>query len=312
MRRWFFWTTVLVALAALLGGSAFAYLGYRETSGPDGAVKGYFAALARSDAPAALGFGALPSGSRDLLTNEVLAVQQKIAPLHDVHISDVARAGSEATVRFSYQLGFAGGNQEVTGSLRVVEHGSGWRLAQTAVATTVRLDQATDRLTFAGSSVPEGPTLLFPGALPVRFDTSYLMLDPSTADVQFGRGSTTTVRVEPTAAARTQLTADIGTQLAACVSAPPPSADCPLPSSRFVPGSLRGRLVGDVARKLTFRVSSDAAGTITTTGTIGFTGKYRRLAYDNVAQSRRGKLQLPVTASSYAVAPLSVRFASSA
>jgi hypothetical protein len=310
MRRVFFWTAVLIALAALLGGSLYAYVGYRETSGPDGAVKGYFAALARSDAPAALGFGDLPSGPRDLLTSEVLAEQQKIAPLHDVHITDVARAGSEATVRFSYQLRFARGNQQVTGSLRVEDHDSGWRLAQTAVATTVRLDQATDRLTFAGSSVPEGQTLLFPGALPVRFDTSYLMLDPDTSDVQFGGGSTIAVSVEPTAAARAQLTTDIGQQVAACAAGARPTAVCPLPSSRYVPGSLRGRVIGDVARKLTFGVSSDAAGTITTTGTVLFNGRYRRLAYDNVAQSRRGRLRLPITASSYAVAPLSVRFAS--
>jgi hypothetical protein len=311
VRRFFFWTAVLVALAALVGGGLYGYLGYRATAGPDGAVKGYFAALARSDAPAALGFGALPDGPRDLLTSEVLSQQQKIAPLHDVHITDVARAGSEATVRFSYQLGFARGNQEVTGSVRVVHRDSGWRLAQTAVATTIQLDQATDRLSFAGSSVPEGATLLFPGALPIHFDTSILMLKPGAADIQFGDGATTTVSVEPTAAARAQLAAEVGKQLTVCAAGAPPATDCPLPSSRYVPGSLRGRIVGNVAHKLTFRVSPSAAGTISTTGSVVFNGRYRSLAYDNVAQSHRGKLRLPITASSYAVTPLSVRFANS-
>jgi hypothetical protein len=310
MRRFCYWTAVLVAVAALVGGGLYGYLGYRATSGPDGAVKGYFAALARSDAPAALGFGDRPQGPHNLLTSQVLAEQQQIAPLHGLRIVDVARAGSEATVQFSYQLRFARGNQEVTGSLRVVHRDSGWRLAETAVATTIRLDQATDRLTFAGTSVPEGPTLLFPGALPIRFDTSLLALNPGTADVQFGGGSTIVVSVEPTTGARAQLTTDLTRQLTACASGPPPALDCPLPSARYVPGSLRGRLVGDVASRLAFRVSSDAAGTISTTGSVLFTGRYRQLTYDNVVQVHRGRLRLPITASSYAVTPLSVRFAS--
>ena len=46
----------------------------RETSGPDGAVRGYFAALARGDAAGALGFGAAARRAvRDLLTDQVLA-----------------------------------------------------------------------------------------------------------------------------------------------------------------------------------------------------------------------------------------------
>jgi hypothetical protein len=312
MRRFFYWTAVLVALAALVGGGLYAYVGYRATSGPDGAVKGYFAALARSDAPAALGFGDRPTGSHDLLTGAVLAEQQHIAPLHDLKITDVAQAGSEATVRFTYQLGFARGNQEVTGSLRVVHRAAGWRLSQTAVSTTIRLEQANDRLTFAGTSVPEGPTQLFPGALPVRFDTTYLMLNPAAADVEFGGGATIVASVEPTTAARAQLTANIDKQLTACTTGPPAAADCPLPSPRYVPGSLHGRLVGDVSRALKFQVTSDSAGTISTTGTVVFNGRYRRLTYDNIVQARHGTLRLPVTASSYAVAPLAVRFASSA
>ena len=48
--RGLYWSAVLLALAALVGGSAFAYRAYEQTSGPDGAVKGYFAALSRSDA----------------------------------------------------------------------------------------------------------------------------------------------------------------------------------------------------------------------------------------------------------------------
>ena len=62
MRRALYWSAVVLAVAVLAGGAVFAYLGYRSTAGPDGTVRGYFAALARADAPAALGFGRLPAG----------------------------------------------------------------------------------------------------------------------------------------------------------------------------------------------------------------------------------------------------------
>jgi hypothetical protein len=305
LRRVLFWAALAVAVAALVGGAVYAYVGYRAVSGPEGAVRGYFAALARSDAPAALGFGTVPDGPHDLLTSDVLAEQQRIAPLRDVRIADVVHNGSQATVRFSYRLAFVAGTRQVTGSVRVVHGGASWRLAQTAVPTAVRLDQAADRVSFAGSSVPTGPTLLFPGALPIRFDTAYLRLAPDTAAVGFGSAPVIDLRVEPTASARAQLSAALAGMLAGCASGPPPSADCPLPSSRYVPGSLHGRIL---SRQLSFGVSSAAAGTITATGTAFFEGGYQRLAYDNVAEIRRGRLSLPVSASSYAVAPLSPRF----
>lgn len=306
MRRAGYWITVLIAVAALVAGGIYAYLGYRSTAGPDGTVRGYFAALARSDAPAALGFGRLPAGPHDLLTSQVLAEQQQIAPLRDVQILSVARSGSRATVRYSYQLRFDIGDRTITGAVRVIDGGSGWRMAQTAVATTVHLNQAVDRSTFAEAAVPEGRTLLFPGALPIRFDTKYLTLTPRAAQVRLGGARSITLGVRATAAARSRMTAALRKRLTDCVSGPPPSVACPLPSNRYVPGSLQGRLIGTLSRSLRFSVSSDAAGSIEAKGSVAFRGRYRRLTYDNVTQTRRGEVRLPVRASAYAVAPLTV------
>jgi hypothetical protein len=306
MRRALYWLTVLIAVASLAGGAVYAFLGYRDTAGPDGTVKGYFAALARSDAPAALGFGRVPAGPRDLLTSQVLAEQQQIAPLHDVQIQSVARSGSRATVRYSYQLRFSTGNRTVTGAVQVIDGAAGWRMTQTAVATTVKLDQATDRSTFAEAAVPEGRTLLFPGALPIRFDTPYLALTPRAAQVRFGDQRTITLGVRATPAARSRLTAALHKRLTACVSGAPPSVACPLPSNRYVPGSLHGRIVGTLSHQIKFSVSSDAAGSIEAKGSVAFRGRYRRLTYDNITQSRRGEVRLPVRASAYAVAPLAL------
>jgi hypothetical protein len=307
MRRTLFWAGVLASLAALVGGALYAYAGYRATPGPADVVTGYFAALARADAPAALGYGRVPNGPHDMLTSAVLAEQQRIAPIRDLRIVGVRAAGSRATVSFGYRLTFGRRPRAVSGSVQLVRGHSGWRLAQTAVLTSVRVATASDRVSFAGTSVPDGPTLLFPGALPVRFDTPYLALRADTSAVGFGSAGTVVLQVEPSAAARAAFAARLGTMLGACVSGPSPSADCPLPSPRYVPGSLHGRIVGSIPDQLRVLVARTATGTITATGTVRFDGTYRRLAYDNVAQTHHGSLRLRVTATAYAVAPLALR-----
>jgi hypothetical protein len=172
---------------------------------------------------------------------------------------------------------------------------------------TVRVVQAEDRFTFGGSRVPVGPTLLFPGALPLHFDTPYLRVDPTTSAVQFGEDDTIDLRVELTDPARMALTAALGKTITACVAGrrTAPST-CPLPSSDIVPGSLTGRIVGAIGTSVTFEVGTEAAGTISMTGTLTFRGTYRRLDYENVAHTRNGPLSLHIEAAAFPVAPLSV------
>lgn len=305
MRRACYWAAVVLALGALVGGGTYAYVGYRATSGPDGAVRGYFAALERGDGRSALGFGDVPLGSTALLTDQVLAEQQAVAPMHDASVDDVVDSGDTATVGYSYLLGFPDGDQQYRGSLHLVRRSDGWRLTATAVAVDISVEQAVDRFTFADTTAPDGRVLMFPGALPVRFDTGYLQLDPATRAVRFGGPRRLDVRIEPTAAARRQLAARIARQLRACVRSAPASAVCPLPSPRTVPGSLRGRIT---AVHCTYRVTSEASGAVSITGNAFFTGRYRSLSYDNVASTRHGRLALPVSALAYPVAPLAVHF----
>lgn len=308
MRRALYWTAVLVAVGALVGGAIVAYVGYSATAGPDGAVQGYFAALARSDAPAALAFGGLPAGPRDMLTSQVLAEQEQLAPMRNVQIGKVSQHGARASVGYSYRLDFPAGARTVSGQVQLHDTGAGWRLRRVATAVTVQLGQAVDRSTFAQTSVPPGRTVLFPGALPIRFDTGYLALEPGQPQVRLGAGGTIRLAVRPSASARAQLTRAVQSRMTSCVSGPPPTANCPLPSSRFVPGSLHGKLVGNVSSQIHFSVSSEAAGAIDVNGTVAFRGSYRRLTYDNVTETRRGRLRLQVHAAAYAVRPLKVRF----
>lgn len=305
MRRAIFWTTVVLAAAAVFAGSLYAYIAYRETSGPDGAVRGYFAALERGDAAAALGFGDLPSGPSDLLTDQVLAQQLAIAPMRDATVESMHESGDHASVGYRYVLQFAGGDQRFSGVLHLVDRGNGWRLAASAVAVRISIDQAVDRMNFAGTTAPDGRVLLFPGALPINFDTPYLRVDPATRSVRFVGNRRLDVRIEPTRSADKLLAARLRTRLRTCVRPGSSSVACPQPSPRTIPGSLRGRLL---SVKCTFRVTSEASGAISISGSAFFRGSYRTLTYDNVPVTHRGRLTLTVDALAYPVKPLAVAF----
>ena len=309
MRRASYWTAIVVAAAALFGGSLYAYVAYRETAGPEVTVRGYFAALQRGDASSALGFGDEPAGPTDLLTDEVLAEQQAIAPLQDVSIDAVAEHGDRASVQVSYRLGFASGARRYRSVLHVVKRDSGWRLTTTVVATRIHVEQAIDRLNFAGTTAPSGPVLMFPGALPIRFDTPYLRVDPTTDSVQFAGPRHLDVRIEPTAAANHRVAARLRQELTACVRSVHTSIACPLPSPSTIPGSLHGRLT---SVHCIYQVTSEASGAISVSGNAFFVGRYRTLSYDNVAETHDGRLALPVQAIVYPVAPLAFQFSDAA
>jgi hypothetical protein len=302
-RAWY-WIAVLAALAAVVAGVAIAYLGATADRGPAGTVADYFAALRRGDAPAALALGDVPDGPHDLLTSAVLAEQQRLAPIEAVSIGATDRTGSRASVTVRYRLGFPGAPRQVTDTVPTVERGGRWQLARTVVAVTLRLTQAVDRASVLGAPLPDGTTLLFPGAVPVRFDSPYLALAPGSA-VSFAGPGEDDLQVQVTPAGRAAVLGAVATALRRCVQA---GADprCPLPSERFVPGSLRGSVGGDLADRLTLSVPPGAEAAIRVAGQVRFTGRWRALTFENVAVARSGEVELPVAAAVPAVAPLRV------
>jgi hypothetical protein len=293
-------------LIALIGGGLLAWRSYPEPMSPQQVARAYFAALARSDAPGALGLGSVPPGPHQFLTSAVLRRQERIAPMRGVAINDVVRNGARAHVAYRYVLGFAGGDQIYTGTLGLEHTASGWRLTRAAVPTQLVLSRAVDRLTFAGIGFPSRRTLLFPGALPARFDNPYLRLDPATAAVAPATGARMFVTVEPTAFAKARLLDGLRHAIDRCNRAVRPQPACPQASTAVVPGSLRGQLLRPLSGGITFGVSG-AAGELTMTGSVTFVGRYSELGHDNVERQRTGRLLLPVSAAAYPVSPLALR-----
>lgn len=299
--RGLFWAAVLLSLVAIVGGSVVAYLAYEDASGPDGAVKGYFSALAASDAPRALAYGDLPQGPHTLLTSEVLREQQRIAPIRDVKIVSTDHQRSDAAVSVSYDLGFESGTQVVTDMVLVRHRGSSWQLAETAIPTSIRITQALERATILGAGIPDGRTLLFPGAVPVRFDTPNLQIVKGTGAVTFSTGHELDVSVEVSAVGRKAVATALAADLQSCFSASAKAdLSCPLPTGGFVPGSLSGRVAGNVADHMNVDVGTTGVGVIDVSGEVAFVGTYRKLDFDNVASTHRGTVQIPLDSSTYA------------
>jgi hypothetical protein len=305
--RGLYWAAVLVSLVVVVSGSVVAYLAYEETSGPDGAVKGYFAALARSDAAAALAFGDRPAGQPVLLTKTVLREQQRIAPIRGVQIVGVTKSGGVSEVSVSYQLGVGATAPTVNDTVAVRHQGRSWRLVRTAVSTTIELTQAVDRATIVGAAIPDYPVLMFPGALPISFDTTYLRIPVDTnSAVRFGSGQQIKPTVEVSPTGRTAVAAALTSTLTRCLDAHP-DPRCPLPDGRYVPGSLRGSipdLASAVKNGMTLAVDTARAGLIVVSGTVPYDGTYRKLNFNDVAATHRGALQIPLSSTAYAIAPI--------
>jgi hypothetical protein len=308
-RRGLFWSAVVAALLVLVGGSTYAYVTYAATDGLDGAVKGYFAALARGSAPAALGFGELPPGPHELLTSKVLALQRKLAPIRHVHITGVQRSGDEASVGVRYDLAFADGAREVSDHVRVVRHDGSWRLARTAAVTQLSLAEAKDRATILGAAVPDGDLLVFPGAVPITFDTPYLRLSPATRSVALSAPDDIDLSVEVTAGGRAAAEAAVVAALRNCLAGGAAAADPrrPVPSDRAVPGTLRASFdAADVRRDTKVALAATARGLITISGRLTLNGRYTALDFENQPTAKAGPVSLPLHASAHPTAPLTL------
>jgi hypothetical protein len=306
VRRWFYWSGVVLGVLLLVGGSAVAVLGYAETAGPGGTVRGYFAALARGDAAGALAFGDVPDGPHTLLTADVLHAQQRIAPLRKFSIVATHRSGKKARVTVRYNLAYATGTQTINAGVGLHEADGDWRLDEVAIPTTLQLDRASHRATIVGGGIPDGDTLLFPGPVPITFDTPYLQLNAAEDSVGFGTEPGTEVFVEVSRAGRAAAIGALAAALHACLSG---GADvrCPQPSERYVPGTLRGTLAEPLAPNVNVTLTDSADGVLDLAGSQAVqASSFRRLTFSNRPVGGHGRVVVPLHARAFAVRPLTV------
>ncbi len=292
---------MVVAVAMVAAGVVLTVSGYRADNGPGGAVRGYFTALARGKARTALAYGGVPGGTRKLLTFSVLHRQLQVAPVRDFAIEGVTRTGETAQVQVRYELGFAGAPQKVTSTVPVTHRSGHWRLTAVAVPTLLRTATAQQRVVTFGPPPASGRWLVFPGALPLAFDTKLLTLDPATDHVEFGHPEQTAAVVDASAEGTEQARDTVLANLRACLAGRG-TTTCPQPTERYVPGSLRGTLVSG-SSALSVSVTG-AAGVLTVSGTLTVNGTYQRLTFSNRPVDGSGQVALPVAAQSYAVTPL--------
>jgi hypothetical protein len=311
-RRVYYWLGVAAAVALFGSGLVVAYLGYTQTSGPDGAVRGYYAALRRSDASDALAFGTVPSGPHVLLTSTVLAEQQRIAPMRGFSVASTVQHGNRATVRVRYTLAFPGSPQRQQDTVRVRRSGDTWRLVRTAVATTLYLPVGLARATIVGAGIPKGTVLMFPGAVPISYDSPYLEFDPATATVSFASKSRTDVTTRVSTAGEKAVDKAMRRMVAKCLAAGPRAdTGCPVPDPRYVPGSLHGKPAGPVGKKLIIDLESTEIGRLDVSGRVRVRGHYRRLTFTNQPRTKSGRIALGVQAFGYAVRPLRLTWGTS-
>jgi hypothetical protein len=313
--RGLFWLAALVAVFALAGGAFIAINGYFNSAQPSAVVTAYFSALARGDAARALSYGPVPPGNTDYLTTDVLKDQLAAGAISHVQVLSVTRtgsAGNSAKVNVSYQLAGPGVGRVVTDTVPMIQKDHRWWLAGTAVATKVSLSRAQQRATFAGAAFPTGSVLLFPGALPISFDTPNLEVGSSHSTIGFTGGDNSDLGVEASAAGIGAARAAVGAALIACLAAASTDVFCPVPgngssSVRAVPASLHGTLAEKATDGLAVTVSPAPTGVLLIDGAVSVDGHYVSLAYANTTSPvSSAKIGVTVTAQCYASKPTSV------
>jgi hypothetical protein len=127
---------------------------------------------------------------------------------------------------------------------------------------------------------------LFPGVFPVRYDTPNLELGAMSRVVRFFDSGTFSVDAEVSAAGRRAIAPSVDAAIAACLAGRSATQTlCPVPdATASVPGSLRGRPAGSVARSMVLQVES-LDGEIDIGGSAPVVAKYQRLDANNIAST---------------------------
>ena len=298
----------VLAVLAIMGGGVLAVHGWLDgRTGPGAVVRRYVAALQRGDAAAALSYGTVPTGSRALVTDAALRAEQRAAPIRSLDILSTRMTSDRAAVEIGYVLDFPDGPSTIAADVALHRSGRGWLLDAAAVPTRLTFDAARQRAMIGGVRIPTGRALVFPGALPVRFDSDYLSGTVGNGSVTFGAPATTAVQVSLTAAGRRATRARLLTALNRCLGRG--GSTCPQPDERYLPGSLRGSALGPL-RHVTISLTGSPTGVISVRASAAVRVRFRRLDFTDQLQSGRARVRLDLHADVVAREPLTIRWTS--
>jgi hypothetical protein len=298
-----FWFALMVSVAVTLVGASFLVGAYLTDAQPETVVRSYFAALSSGDAAGALGFGTVPQGAHDLLTDQVLADQNRVATISGFTVGAVRQHGDTADVDVRYTLALPTGRTPVTDTVPVVRAGTGWRLAHSAVTKTFDETTGSELATFAGSTVPVGDQPMFPGAAPVEITTPNLALSGPARVIRFADDPIYLFNVDVSADGRKAIGSALDAAFDRCLAGKAPSQVlCPLPDPELgVPGTLLGKPTSSPTNSVTFKVSS-RNGRIDIGGSVPVMAHYEKLDTNNLAV-RTDVTSVDVRAHTFATAP---------
>jgi hypothetical protein len=155
--------------------------------------------------------------------------------------------------------------------------------------------------------VPTDPVLMFPGAVPIQFDTGTIELDPASAVVHADHPGDLQIAVLPTSSGRAAAQRAVAAAFTACLrGAPTADPRCPLPLGRAVPDSMTGTGPADIAGLLSVSVSTDPDGLFVVTGSITVFGRYQNLDFSNIVHTVTGRFPVSVNALAYTHPPVTV------
>ena len=287
-RRTMFWVAACAAGVLTLAGVVVAVAGYFTSAGPGQVVRDYFAALSRGDARAALGYGTLPDGPRELLTGPVLRAQQQVGRIGPVSVIAIDQGHDTASVSVHYAITFAPDTNPnvVDDQVRMIKHGRSWRLTETAVPVDLTLKTAQHRASVAGAVIPTGRPLVFPGAVLIAFDAPALKIAEPGRIVRFVDTKRHALEVTVSPDAQQMVSGAVSVALRKCLDSKDPDPLCPMPTSgRAVPGTVRGDVNSKILN-LRVTVASDTDGRIDVSGGVHVTGSYTELTFDNQQASK--------------------------
>ena len=302
-----------MALVALIGGGTVAAVTAVQVGDPADVVRAYFSALHAGDAPTALSYGRTPPGDHSFLTSAALSAQNRLAVIGLVRVDPAIVSGRTARVPVTYTVTPAAA--PIRPSIQTTDvplhrQGRGWSLDRTAAVIRVVAVGAAHRATLAGAAVPDRPVALFPGIVPVGYDTTFIEQQLDSGYVTLTSTGTVRVGAQLSESGRAGVESAVGRAFTRCLVRPVgASQSCPLTpetSGRVVPGSLRGSL-----RRSAFDVVPtlrDADGLVTTSGSFFVAGRYQTLDFDNIAATATGTVRVSFTAALYVTRSGSVRW----